>query len=111
MEHHSTRRVTRYLVLNDAVIAKSALARILELTLRIDGQLVARYRSDGLIVSTPTGASTAYNLSAGGPILQPQLPVMVVSPICPHTLSLRPIVVLDSSRLEIRLDTARERSS
>ncbi len=109
VEHHSTRREpTRYLVLNDAVIAKSALARILELTLRIDGQLVARYRSDGLIVSTPTG-STAYNLSAGGPILQPQLPVMVVSPICPHTLSLRPIVVPDSSRLEIRLDTAREK--
>ena len=109
VEHQSARREpSRYLVLNDAVIAKSALARILELTLRIDGQLVARYRSDGLIVSTPTG-STAYNLSAGGPILQPQLPVMVVSPICPHTLSLRPIVVPDSSRLEITLDTQREK--
>jgi NAD+ kinase len=102
------REPSRYLVLNDAVIAKSALARILELSLRIDGHLVAHYRSDGLIISTPTG-STAYNLSAGGPILQPQLPVMVVSPICPHTLTMRPLVVPDSSQLEISLDTPREK--
>jgi NAD+ kinase len=118
VEHHvephrgdvgrARREPLRYLVLNDAVIAKSALARILELSLRIDGHLVAHYRSDGLIISTPTG-STAYNLSAGGPILQPQLPVMVVSPICPHTLTMRPLVVPDSSRLEISLDTPREK--
>lgn len=99
--------VVSYRVLNDAVITKSALARILELNLTIDGRAVAVYRSDGLIISTPTG-STAYNLSAGGPIVSPQLPVAVVTPICAHTLSLRPIVVPDSSFIEVRLNSAGE---
>jgi NAD+ kinase len=94
-------------ILNDAVIAKSALARIIELTLTIDGHLVARYRADGLILSTPTG-STAYNLSAGGPIVDPSLPVVMLTPICPHTLSLRPLVVPDSGSLDVRLETRRE---
>ncbi|MFQ5350103.1 MAG: NAD(+)/NADH kinase [Thermoanaerobaculia bacterium] len=94
-------------VLNDAVITKSALARIVELTYRIDGHLLAACRSDGLIISTPTG-STAYNLSAGGPVLEPQLPVLVLTPICPHTLSLRPVVVPDSSVIEVTLETPRE---
>lgn len=97
----------RFRVLNDAVITKSALARIIELTLSVDGHLVARYRSDGLIISTPTG-STAYNLSAGGPILNPLLPVAVLTPICPHALSLRPIVVPDAGRIEVILETQRE---
>lgn len=94
-------------VLNDAVIAKSALARIISLSLAVDGHLVGHFRADGLIVSTPTG-STAYNLSAGGPILTPDLPVAVITPICPHTLSLRPLVVPDTSCLEITLETDRE---
>jgi NAD+ kinase len=97
----------RYQVLNDAVITKSALARIIELTLRIDGNLVARFRADGLIISTPTG-STAYNLSAGGPIVSPLLPVAVLTPICPHALSLRPIVVPDTGPIEVTLETQRE---
>jgi NAD+ kinase len=97
----------RYRVLNDAVIAKSALSRIIELSLAVDDHLVARYRSDGLIISTPTG-STAYNLSAGGPILHPGLPVAVLTPICPHTLSLRPVVVPDGSRIEVVLETPTE---
>jgi len=97
----------RFRVLNDAVVAKSALSRIIEISLRVDDHLVARYRSDGVIVSTPTG-STAYNLSAQGPILFPRLPVMVLTPICPHTLSLRPLVVPDSSRVEVTLETQRE---
>jgi NAD+ kinase len=97
----------RYRVLNDAVVAKSALSRIIEISVRVDDHLVARYRSDGVIISTPTG-STAYNLSAQGPILFPRLTVMVLTPICPHTLSLRPLVVPDSSRVEVTLETQRE---
>jgi NAD+ kinase len=101
------RGAKRFRVLNDAVITKSALSRIIELTMVVDGHLIARYRSDGLIISTPTG-STAYNLSAGGPILNPLLPVAVLTPICPHTLSLRPIVVPGASRIEVTLETQRE---
>jgi NAD+ kinase len=93
-------------VLNDAVVSRSALSRIIELQLSVDGALVTRFRADGLIVSTPTG-STAYNLSAGGPILWPHLPVAVLSPICPHTLSLRPIVVPDAALIEVTLETQR----
>ncbi len=97
----------RFQVLNDAVIAKSALARIIELDVSVDRLSVARYRADGLIISTPTG-STAYNLSAGGPIIYPLLPVAVITPICPHTLSQRPVVVPDDEQIEIVLETPRE---
>jgi NAD+ kinase len=96
-----------YLALNDVVIAKTAPSRIIELELTVDGKPLSRYRADGLVVSTPTG-STAYNLSAGGPILHPQLPVTVLTPICPHTLTLRPLVLPDSSTIEIRLVTPSE---
>ena len=96
-----------YRVLNDAVINKSALARIVELMLEVDGKRVANYRSDGLIISTPTG-STAYNLSADGPIVSPTLPVVVLTPICPHTLSQRPIVVPGASTIEVTLVTDQE---
>ncbi len=92
---------------NDAVIAKSALARIIEMSLEIDGRLVARLRADGLIISTPNG-STAYNLSAGGPIVYPPLPVAVVTPICAHALSLRPIVVPDEGPIEVVLESVLE---
>jgi len=97
----------RFVVLNDAVIGKSALARIIELTLEVDDHLVARYRADGLIVSTPTG-STAYNLSAGGPIVEPHLPLVVITPICPHTLSQRPIVIPSESTIRVTLETPKE---
>jgi NAD+ kinase len=106
LERADGRRQT-YLALNDAVLAKTALSRIIELELVVDGRPVSRYRADGLVVSTPTG-STAYNLSAGGPILHPLLPVAVLTPICPHTLTLRPLVVPDTSRVEVTLRTPRE---
>lgn len=96
-----------YRVLNDAVIAKSALARIIELEVEVAGLVVAHYRADGLIISTPTG-STAYNLSAGGPILHPLLPVAVLTPICPHTLSQRPVVIPDHEEIRVTLETPQE---
>jgi NAD+ kinase len=94
-------------VLNDVVINKSALARIIEIDAYMNGQFVNSFRADGLIVSTPTG-STAYNLSAGGPVIYPSMRAVVITPICPFTLSNRPIVVPDESIIELRLKTANE---
>jgi NAD+ kinase len=89
-------------VLNDAVVNKSTLARMIELELFIDDDFVCRYRADGLVVATPTG-STAYSLSAGGPIVHPSVEAFVITPICPHTLTDRPVVVRDSSTIEVKL--------
>ncbi|MCW8985782.1 MAG: NAD(+)/NADH kinase [Thermoanaerobaculales bacterium] len=94
-------------VLNDAVINKSALARMLDLSVHVNDALVSRFRADGLIIATPTG-STAYNLSAGGPILYPNLGVIVVTPICPHTLTNRPLVLSLDSKVEMRLEKQSE---
>jgi NAD+ kinase len=94
-------------VLNDVVINKSALARIIEIEASLNNQFVNSFRADGLIVSTPTG-STAYNLSAGGPVIYPSMNALVITPICPFTLSNRPIVVPDDAVIELRLKTPKE---
>lgn len=99
--------VAREAALNDVVVNKSALARIIEVDCHIDGLFVTNYRADGLIASTPTG-STAYNLSAGGPILLPSMGAFVLNPICPHTLSNRPLVVPDTVEIQLLMRRAQD---
>ncbi|MFP5262522.1 MAG: NAD(+)/NADH kinase [Blastocatellia bacterium] len=90
--------------LNDIVVNKSALARIIDIDFSVGSNYVTTYRADGLIVATPTG-STAYNLSAGGPIVAPGAEVMIISPICPHTLTNRPLVLPDHVEIKLRINT------
>lgn len=94
--------VGEYIALNDVVITKSAMSRIIDLSVSVGGRHAISYRADGLIISTPTG-STAYNLSAGGPILFPTMDAVVLTPIAPHTLSNRPIAVPGAQRIEVAL--------
>lgn len=107
MMHAELRREGKLLhqwdALNDVVVAKGTIARMADFMVEIDEQLVAKFRADGLIVATPTG-STAYNLAANGPIVMPSVNAMLVTPICPHLLTLRPIVVPGDSSVSIHIE-------
>lgn len=100
--HRESQVVGSFTVLNDIVINKGALARIIDMETHVDGRYLTCYKADGLIVSTPTG-STGYNLAAGGPIIYPDINSLLISPICPHMLTNRPIMVWSRSVIEINV--------
>lgn len=98
-------QLCHYHALNDAVISKTTIARLVSFDLYIDKAYVSSYKGDGLIIATPTG-STAYSLASGGPILMPEVEGLVITPICPHSLSHRPLVVHDTAEIEIIVQSA-----
>lgn len=99
--------LAHHFALNDAVVNKSAISRLIDFDLLIDGAFVFNYKADGVIIATPTG-STAYSLAAGGPILMPSVESFVVTPVCPHSLTHRPLVVTDKAQIELRVETSDE---
>lgn len=101
--------ITQNFALNDVVVNKSAISRLVEFDLYIDGNFVFQYKADGVIIATPTG-STAYSLAAGGPVLMPSVDAFVVTPVCPHSLTHRPLVVTETSQIELRVETGEEQA-
>lgn len=99
-------RIGSYCALNDGVVSSQGIAKMIRLCLNVNGDRFGSYRADGLIVATPTG-STAYNLAAGGPALHPEMPAMVINPICPFTLASRPLVLPASEKVDVTVDETR----
>ena len=99
--------LAHHFALNDVVVNKSAISRLADFDLLIDGAFVFNYKADGVIIATPTG-STAYSLAAGGPVLMPSVTSFVVTPVCPHALTHRPLVVPDKAQIELRVETGGE---
>jgi NAD+ kinase len=93
-------KLCQHEALNDIVVSKGAIARMGQFSVEVDGKLAASYRADGVIVSTPTG-STAYSLAANGPILEPSVDAHIITPVCPHLLTMRPLVVRGDAKLKI----------
>jgi len=100
-------QLAHHFALNDVVVNKSAISRLVDFDLLIDGAFVFSYKADGVIIATPTG-STAYSLAAGGPVLMPSVQSFVVTPVCPHALTHRPLVVRDNAQIELRIETGAE---
>ena len=99
--------LAHHFALNDVVVNKSAISRLVDFDLLIDGVFVFNYKADGVIIATPTG-STAYSLAAGGPVMMPLVESFVVTPVCPHSLTHRPLVVTDKAQIELRVETGAE---
>ncbi|MFZ0705631.1 MAG: NAD(+)/NADH kinase [Candidatus Korobacteraceae bacterium] len=99
--------IAQQFALNDVVINKSAISRLVDFDLLIDGVFVFSYKADGVIIATPTG-STAYSLAAGGPIMMPSVSAFVVTPVCPHSLTHRPLVVTDKAEIELLVESGHE---
>ncbi len=100
-------QIAHHFALNDVVVNKSAISRLVDFDLVIDGAFVLHYKADGVIIATPTG-STAYSLAAGGPVLMPSVSSFVVTPVCPHALTHRPLVVTDKAQIELHIETGAE---
>jgi NAD+ kinase len=105
-QYRGGHKVNTFLAMNDAVINQGLFARLIELKIEIDQRKVADYKADGLIIATPTG-STAHQLSAGGPIVHPSLNALVITPICPSTLAIRPIVIPNNRQVKVTIQTQR----
>lgn len=101
--------VETYFALNDVVVNRSAISRLVSFDLFIDDNFVVQYKADGVIISTPTG-STAYSLAAGGPVLMPSVDALVITPVCPHALTHRPLVVRDTADVKLVIDTQGEQA-
>ncbi len=100
-------QLAHHFALNDVVVNKNAISRLVDFDLMIDGAFVLHYKADGVIIATPTG-STAYSLAAGGPVLMPSVASFVVTPVCPHALTHRPLVVNDKAQIELHVETGAE---